>query len=395
MRPEVRPLSAWLWVLAAALTVVAVIAITSVWLLTIAGHAKAGTDRANARLDAVRTALAAGAGVGAAAGLMLAFRRQRHQEIATALGDHDATERRITELYAKAAEQLGSDKAPVRLAGLYALERLAQDSPNHRQSIVNVLCAYLRMPFEPPAGYSGRPRGVPSLKRGIPGRPSLARQGGPHPDEELLVRKSAQKIIADHLYVRSLSDRRPRTSAITDPNFWPNIQLDLSGAALVDFQFSGRVGIADFSGARFVGGANFAHAEFDGHVYFKNAQFEGSGGHFFGAWFGLRAVFSDADFGDSEANFYGATFAGMTFFDGARFGGGVSFEAARALADFNTSWGSERDWPPGWTERPLRPDEKMPRPKGGRWAKAADPPPGQSKWHVIVPDINRPDPKIH
>jgi hypothetical protein len=41
----------------------------------IASHAKPGTDRANARLDAVRTGLAAGAGAGTAVGLMLVFRR--------------------------------------------------------------------------------------------------------------------------------------------------------------------------------------------------------------------------------------------------------------------------------------------------------------------------------
>ena len=82
---------------------------------------------------------------------MLAFRRQHHQEIATVLSDLDATERHITELYTKAVEQLGSDKAPVRFGGLYALERLAQDNPAHRQTIVNVICAYLRMPFSPTA----------------------------------------------------------------------------------------------------------------------------------------------------------------------------------------------------------------------------------------------------
>jgi plasmid stabilization system protein ParE len=38
----------------------------------------------------------------------------------------------------KAGEQLGSDKALVRLAGLYALERLAQDNPVQRQTVVNV-----------------------------------------------------------------------------------------------------------------------------------------------------------------------------------------------------------------------------------------------------------------
>ena len=135
--------------LAAVVAVVITAFVVTTWLLTIASHAKPGTDQANSRLDAVRTGLAAGAGAGAAVGLMLAFRRQHHQEIATDLTDLDATERRITELYTKAVEQLGSDKAPVRLGGLYALERLAQDNPAQRQTIVNVICAYLRMPFSP------------------------------------------------------------------------------------------------------------------------------------------------------------------------------------------------------------------------------------------------------
>ena len=65
------------------------------------------------------------------------IRRQHHQEIATDLTDRDATERRITELYTKAVEQLGNDKTPVRLGGLYALERLAQDNPAQRQTIVS------------------------------------------------------------------------------------------------------------------------------------------------------------------------------------------------------------------------------------------------------------------
>jgi hypothetical protein len=137
--------------LAALVAVVITAFVVTIWLLTIASHAKPGTDQANARLDAVRTGLAAGAGAGAAVGLMLAFRRQHHQEVATVLTDRDATERRITELYTKAVEQLGSDKAPVRLGGLYALERLAQDNLAHRQTIVNVICAYLRMPYSPTA----------------------------------------------------------------------------------------------------------------------------------------------------------------------------------------------------------------------------------------------------
>ena len=81
---------------------------------------------------------------------MRAFRRQHHQEVAKVLSDVDTSEPHITE-YTKAVEQLGSDKALVRFAGLYALERLAQDNPAYRQTIVNVICAYLRMPFSPTA----------------------------------------------------------------------------------------------------------------------------------------------------------------------------------------------------------------------------------------------------
>src|ERR1700689_812394 len=83
-----RPIPAWRWMLAAAGAVVIVAIIVTVWLLAIAGHANPGTDQANAKLDAVRTGLAAGAGAGAAVGLMLAFRRQFHQEVATDQTNH-------------------------------------------------------------------------------------------------------------------------------------------------------------------------------------------------------------------------------------------------------------------------------------------------------------------
>ena len=44
------------------------------------------------------------AGAGAAVALVLGFRRQQHHEAATASTEHDAAERRITELYGKAVD---------------------------------------------------------------------------------------------------------------------------------------------------------------------------------------------------------------------------------------------------------------------------------------------------
>ena len=102
--PAWRPMPAWVWTLIALTAVVVTAWAVTTWLWIVAEQATSA-DRTSAHLDAVRTGLAAGAGAGAAVGLMLAFRRQHHQEIATALADLDATERRVTELYA--SEHLG------------------------------------------------------------------------------------------------------------------------------------------------------------------------------------------------------------------------------------------------------------------------------------------------
>jgi hypothetical protein len=40
----------------------------------------------------------------------------------------------------------------VRLAGVYAMAGLGDDWPQQRQTCADVLCAYLRMPYEPDPG---------------------------------------------------------------------------------------------------------------------------------------------------------------------------------------------------------------------------------------------------
>ncbi|WP_440063917.1 pentapeptide repeat-containing protein [Streptosporangium sp. OZ121] len=55
-----------------------------------------------------------------------------------------AEQGQITDRYTKAVEQLGSDKDDVRLGGIYALERLAKDSPRDHQTIYDVLTAFVR-----------------------------------------------------------------------------------------------------------------------------------------------------------------------------------------------------------------------------------------------------------
>lgn len=72
---------------------------------------------------------------------------QRQLEADQAARD-DAIARQITDLSSKASEQLGSEKAAVRIGGLTDLERLAQSYPDLRQTVVDRICAYLRTPIE-------------------------------------------------------------------------------------------------------------------------------------------------------------------------------------------------------------------------------------------------------
>jgi hypothetical protein len=124
------------------------------WIVLLRRYAGAGPG---VELDAIRTAGTLIVGAGGFAALLLAARRQRsteltleHQREVAQAAERDAAEQRLTELYTRAVDQLGAEKAPVRLGGLHALERLAQNNLDQRQTIVDVICAYLRMPYTPP-----------------------------------------------------------------------------------------------------------------------------------------------------------------------------------------------------------------------------------------------------
>lgn len=65
--------------------------------------------------------------------------RQRHEEQTKA-----DLRRRITESFAKAVEQLGSDKLEVRLGGIYTLERIAHESADDYWPTMETLTAFVR-----------------------------------------------------------------------------------------------------------------------------------------------------------------------------------------------------------------------------------------------------------
>ena len=175
-----------------------------------------------------------------------------------------ARTRILNERFDTVAEKLGSDKPPaVRLAGVYAMAGLADDWPEHRQMCVEVLCAYLRMPYEPEPGDD-----APVEKR-------LAFQAGRE------VRHTVIRVIAAH-------------HNGTAPLSWCGLNFDFAGAV-----FDG----GDISGAKFSGGTvSFAGAEFSGEgVSFAGAEFSGG-----------TVSFAGAEFPGGPVGFVGAGFSGGT-----------------------------------------------------------------------------------
>ncbi|WP_158647348.1 pentapeptide repeat-containing protein [Actinoplanes sp. ATCC 53533] len=334
--PAESAAGSWLLSYPGVLTVATVVAALGVIALVIMLRVAAGSptaDRAKLQIDAIKYGLGIFAAGGAAAALLLGVRRQQHTEHAQrkieeaqAHTEFDAAQRRVTDLYTKAVEQIGHADAAVRLGGLYALERVAQNNVWQRQTIVDVLCAYLRMPYTPPAertadrptDSSTAPLTDPPLNQARP-----APDGGRDAHQELQVRLTAQRIIRTHLTLPTGVEPQQAHVLKPDPQqpFWPDTDIDLTGATLVDWRMSRcRVRDAAFDKATFTGNAAFDETTFTGDAAFGETTFTGV------------AVFIEATFaGDSW--FTKATFTGDAAFDKATFTGDAAFDKATFTGD--------------------------------------------------------------
>ncbi|WP_329167424.1 hypothetical protein OHB49_45090 (plasmid) [Streptomyces sp. NBC_01717] len=87
-----------------------------------------------------------------AGALVVAYRRQRIDEGGALREDT----RLHTERFTAAVSQLGDDSAAIRLGGVHTLAGLADDAPTRdiRQTCIDVVCAYLRLPYTAETGLS-------------------------------------------------------------------------------------------------------------------------------------------------------------------------------------------------------------------------------------------------
>lgn len=278
---------------AAALLGAAALYLLLAWLLDLPQR-PSGTQLEQQKLlaDVAKIALGLAAGVGAAVAVIIGYRRARVEETAS----HRDDQRLFSSRYQDAADLLGHDKAAVRLAGIYALSRLADDWTQQRQQCLDVLCAHLRLPYDP--------------QKCEPG--------------EGEVRLTLIRLITAHL----------RPEATTS---WCGHDLDFTGAVFDGGNFSRAVfsgGTVSFVGAKFVGGSvDFSSAEFSGAtVQYKGAEFSGSTVDFLQAKFsGGDVSFGSAKFSGGKVNFAGAKFSGgtLTLSEATFSGSVVGFEFAR------------------------------------------------------------------
>ncbi|SMD19964.1 pentapeptide repeat-containing protein [Lentzea albidocapillata] len=102
--------------------------------------------------------------------------------------------------------------------------------------------------------------------RAAPTRPQTT-TGDEQRRQEREVRLTAQRLLSRHLRL----DDSPKHSVDT---FWPDIDLDLTGATLIDLNLTGcLINTARFDGASFTGHVMFDKVSFAGHAEFDKATF--------------------------------------------------------------------------------------------------------------------------
>jgi hypothetical protein len=301
--------------------------------------------------DVLKTALPATAGAALAVALVVVFRRQKDSERA-----------RFAQRCGAASAQLGDSDVAVRIAGVYGMAAIADESSTfaHRQQCIDVLCGYLRLPYDPDWGSSHLTEFVSTTTwSATPPATNIEeqrRQAVRQNDRE--VRKTIVRVI-----VRHLQDNADVSWSGNDFDF---TDVLFEGASFAGATFNGRR--VSFAGAVFRGDTTaFDGVDFNSEIVtFHETRFESDHTTFADAAFRARyTTFEGAAFGGDDVSFEGATFGGeYVFFDGASFGAGETSFAATRFTCLRASFDSPEEWnqvdfdwdnaPSGSTQAPPR-----------------------------------------
>ena len=246
------------------------------------------------------------------------------------------------ERYTKAVEQLGDEKSPIRMGGVYTLVGLVdewledesiekyEDRLKEGQVIVNNLCAYIRSPFTLASHYNELSEDAPSLE-------------GIYKDkkEEFYVDKAILDSEADVRLsiIKEIHDRIQDPDKNT-PGAWSGFEYDFSGSTFfypidltnsyyakpINFSGSTYKGWADFCGSTYQALADFSRSTYQALADFSRSTYQAL------ADFSRSTYQGRVDFNGSTyqalADFRGSTYQGRVDFSGSIYQGGADFSGS-------------------------------------------------------------------
>ena len=259
------------------------------------------------------------------ADIKAALKNQEHQ--AEVLKERKAERR---ERYTKAVEQLGNEKAPVRMGGMYTLIGLADEwlldenldyteKVREGQVIVNNLCAYIRSPFILASYYD-----------------ELSED---NPSSDGIYKDNQQKFYTDKAEFTSEADirlsiikeihSRLQNPEINTPGTWSDFEYDFSGSTFfypVDLTNSYYKKPVNFSGSTYQGDADFESSTYQSRADFSDSIYR--------CWADFRSSTYQ-----SQANFSGSTYQDGATFNGSTYTGWANFNCStyREGAYFSSS----------------------------------------------------------
>ncbi|WP_312877515.1 hypothetical protein [Lentzea indica] len=214
--------------------------LASIGMFALVGGVLLLVDPGAPKHEAIKTGGLAGGAIVALYALWLNDRRRKveeaRQELESQRIEHDRS-RVADERFARAVELLGHETAQVRVGAMHALAGLAKSRAEYTQTVLDILCAYLRRPYK-------KTKNDPE-------------------ETELEVRLTSQRLIEDLL---------PRLEEENAPRY----DLNLTKAHLEFMDLSYRqVGDLYMRVARFEDSNSFHHMLIHGHFYVTEAEANG------------------------------------------------------------------------------------------------------------------------
>ena len=273
--------------------------------------------------------------------------QQKKQFEANAFKERKAERR---ERYTKAVEQLGDEKSPIRMGGVYTLVGLVdewleeesirkyEDRLKEGQVIINNLCAYIRSPFPLYARYDILFKGSPNQIAQYFSGPAGFYDDKSKLESEIDIRLNIIKEIHEHLQ----GEEGNLWGA------WSNFEYNFSGSVFfypvnltnsyykkpVTFTGSTYQDMANFSGSTYQDEANFRGSTYQGQANFSGSTYQRA--YFTGSTY-QRAYFTGSTY-QSWADFSGSTYQ-RAYFTGSTYKSWANFRNStyKDVADFSGS----------------------------------------------------------